>query len=117
PAAAEPEYAAPTDRDGDDEKSNSASDLEAYAAMMAFGGETTDTAQQKPEGIAPSEPVANTAPAENETEEKKKKTNEELENGIRWATNDNAETPPKERIDLEGLIARFGYRAEKDYTA
>ncbi|EIS0340199.1 hypothetical protein LY000_001387 [Salmonella enterica] len=84
--------------------------------MMAFGGETTDTAQQKPEGIAPSEPVANTAPAENETEEKKK-TNEELENGIRWATNDNAETPPKERIDLEGLIARFGYRAEKDYTA
>ncbi|WP_227654733.1 MULTISPECIES: LPD7 domain-containing protein [Enterobacteriaceae] len=117
PAAAEPEYAAPTDRDGDDEKSNIASDLEAYAAMMAFGGETTDTAQQKPEGIAPSEPVANTAPAENETEEKKKKTNEELENGIRWATNDNAETPPKERIDLEGLIARFGYRAEKDYTA
>ncbi|WP_227540256.1 LPD7 domain-containing protein [Klebsiella pneumoniae] len=117
PAAAEPEYAAPTDRDGDDEKSNSASDLEAYAVMMAFGGETTDTAQQKPEGIAPSEPVANTAPAENETEEKKKKTNEELENGIRWATNDNAETPPKERIDLEGLIARFGYRAEKDYTA
>ncbi|HIH4520245.1 TPA: LPD7 domain-containing protein [Klebsiella pneumoniae] len=115
PAAAEPEYAAPTDRDGDDEESNSASDLEAYAAMMAFGGETTDTAQQKPEGIAPSEPVANTAPAENETE--KKKTNEELENGIRWATNDNAETPPKERIDLEGLIARFGYRAEKDYTA
>ncbi|EDS2151296.1 hypothetical protein GRY85_003920 [Salmonella enterica] len=84
--------------------------------MMAFGNETTDTAQQKPEGIAPSEPVANTAPAENETEEKKK-TNEELENGIRWATNDNAETPPKERIDLEGLIARFGYRAEKDYTA
>ncbi|EDI9720478.1 hypothetical protein GEY75_21390 [Salmonella enterica subsp. enterica serovar Mikawasima] len=84
--------------------------------MMAFGGETTDTAQQKPEGIAPSEPVSNTAPAENETEEKKK-TNEELENGIRWATNDNAETPPKERIDLEGLIARFGYRAEKDYTA
>ncbi|MGZ0116163.1 LPD7 domain-containing protein [Enterobacter cloacae] len=116
PAAAEPEYAAPTERDGDDEESNSASDLEAYAAMMAFGGETTDTAQQKPEGIAPSEPVANTAPAENETEEKKK-TNEELENGIRWATNDNAETPPKERIDLEGLIARFGYRAEKDYTA
>ncbi|MEW5187116.1 LPD7 domain-containing protein [Klebsiella aerogenes] len=116
PAAAEPEYVAPTDRDGDDEESNSASDLEAYAAMMAFGGETTDTAQQKPEGIAPSEPVANTAPAENETEEKKK-TNEELENGIRWATNDNAETPPKERIDLEGLIARFGYRAEKDYTA
>ncbi|HGW3152612.1 LPD7 domain-containing protein [Klebsiella pneumoniae] len=116
PAAAEPEYAAPTDRDGDDEESNSASDLEAYAAMMAFGGETTDTAQQKPEGIASSEPVANTAPAENETEEKKK-TNEELENGIRWATNDNAETPPKERIDLEGLIARFGYRAEKDYTA
>ncbi|VGG03110.1 Zinc binding domain / DNA primase [Klebsiella pneumoniae] len=116
PAAAEPEYAAPTDRDGDDEESNSASDLEAYAAMMAFGGETTDTAQQKPEGIAPSEPVANTAPAENETEQKKK-TNEELENGIRWATNDNAETPPKERIDLEGLIARFGYRAEKDYTA
>ncbi|MGS5128191.1 LPD7 domain-containing protein [Escherichia coli] len=116
PAAAEPEYAAPTDRDGDDEESNSASNLEAYAAMMAFGGETTDTAQQKPEGIAPSEPVANTAPAENETEEKKK-TNEELENGIRWATNDNAETPPKERIDLEGLIARFGYRAEKDYTA
>ncbi len=116
PAAAEPEYAAPTDRDGDDEESNSASDLEAYAAMMAFGGETTDTAQQKPEGIAPSEPVANTAPAENETEEKKK-TNEELENGICWATNDNAETPPKERIDLEGLIARFGYRAEKDYTA
>ena len=116
PAAAEPEYAAPTDRDGDDEESNSASDLEAYAAMMAFGGETTDTAQQKPEGIAPSEPVANTAQAENETEEKKK-TNEELENGIRWATNDNAETPPKERIDLEGLIARFGYRAEKDYTA
>ncbi|HGY7044005.1 LPD7 domain-containing protein [Escherichia coli] len=116
PAAAEPEYAAPTDRDGDDEESNSASDLEAYAAMMAFGGETTDSAQQKPEGIAPSEPVANTAPAENETEEKKK-TKEELENGIRWATNDNAETPPKERIDLEGLIARFGYRAEKDYTA
>ncbi len=116
PATAEPEYAAPTDRDGDDEESNSASDLEAYAAMMAFGGETTDSAQQKPEGIAPSEPVANTAPAENETEEKKK-TNEELENGIRWATNDNAETPPKERIDLEGLIARFGYRAEKDYTA
>ncbi|WP_340043611.1 LPD7 domain-containing protein [Klebsiella pneumoniae] len=116
PAAAEPEYAAPTDRDGDDEESNSASDLEAYAAMMAFGGETTDTAQQKPEGIAPSEPVANSAPAENETEQKKK-TNEELENGIRWATNDNAETPPKERIDLEGLIARFGYRAEKDYTA
>ncbi|MCD9345147.1 LPD7 domain-containing protein [Escherichia coli] len=116
PAAAEPEYAAPTDRDGDDEESNSASDLEAYAAMMAFGGETTDTAQQKPEGIAPSEPVANTAPAENETEQKKK-TNEELENGIRWANNDNAETPPKERIDLEGLIARFGYRAEKDYTA
>nr|WP_228718813.1 LPD7 domain-containing protein [Klebsiella pneumoniae]ARF19282.1 traC [Klebsiella pneumoniae] len=63
------------------------------------------------------ESAANTAPAENETEEKKKKTNEELENGIRWATNDNAETPPKERIDLEGLIARFGYRAEKDYTA
>nr|WP_319382187.1 LPD7 domain-containing protein [Enterobacter hormaechei]WOL85641.1 hypothetical protein LFJGJFGH_00077 [Enterobacter hormaechei subsp. steigerwaltii] len=116
PAAAEPEYAAPTDRDGDDEESNSASDLEAYAAMMAFGGETTDSAQQKPEEIAPSEPVANTAPAENETEEKKK-ANEELENGIRWATNDNAETPPKERIDLEGLIARFGYRAEKDYTA
>ncbi|MDW7146092.1 LPD7 domain-containing protein [Klebsiella pneumoniae] len=116
PAAAEPEYIAPTDRDGDDEESNSASDLEAYAAMMAFGGETTDSAQQKPERIAPSESVANTAPAENETEEKKK-TNEELENGIRWATNDNAETPPKERIDLEGLIARFGYRAEKDYTA
>ncbi|WP_228260312.1 LPD7 domain-containing protein [Klebsiella pneumoniae] len=116
PAADEPEYAAPTDRDGDDEESNSASDLEAYAAMMAFGGEITDSAQQKPEGIAPNEPVANTAPAENETEEKKK-TNEELENGIRWATNDNAETPPKERIDLEGLIARFGYRAEKDYTA
>ncbi len=116
PAAAEPEYTAPTDRDGDDEESNSASDLEAYAAMMAFGGETTDSAQQKPERIAPSESVANTAPAENETEEKKK-TNEELENGIRWATNDNAETPPKERIDLEGLIARFGYRAEKDYTA
>lgn len=116
PAAAEPEYIAPTDRDGDDEESNSASDLEAYAAMMAFGGETTDTAQQKPERIAPSESVANTAPAENETEEKKK-TNEELENGIRWATNDNAEMPPKERIDLEGLIARFGYRAEKDYTA
>ncbi|WP_256695307.1 LPD7 domain-containing protein, partial [Klebsiella pneumoniae] len=116
PATAEPEYAAPTDRDGDDEESNSASDLEAYAAMMAFGGETTDSAQQKPEEIAPSEPVANTAPAENETEEKKK-ANEELENGIRWATNDNAETPPKERIDLEGLIARFGYRAEKDYTA
>ncbi|HII3206515.1 TPA: LPD7 domain-containing protein, partial [Enterobacter hormaechei subsp. hoffmannii] len=116
PATAEPEYAAPTDRDGDDEESNSASDLEAYAAMMTFGGETTDSAQQQPEGIAPSEPVANTAPAENETEDKKK-TNEELENGIRWATNDNAETPPKERIDLEGLIARFGYRAEKDYTA
>ncbi|HGY1754162.1 TPA: LPD7 domain-containing protein [Escherichia coli] len=116
PAAAEPEYTAPTDRDGDDEESNSASDLEAYAAMMAFGGETTDSAQQKPERIAPSESVANTAPAENETEEKKK-TNEELENGIRWATNDNAETPTKERIDLEGLIARFGYRAEKDYTA
>ncbi|MEF5254614.1 LPD7 domain-containing protein [Escherichia coli] len=116
PAASEPEYTAPTDRDGDDEESNSASDLEAYAAMMAFGGETTDSAQQKPERIAPSESVANTAPAENETEEKKK-TNEELENGIRWATNDNAETPPKERIDLEGLIARFGYRAEKDYTA
>ncbi|MCH1805291.1 hypothetical protein MJ926_25030 [Klebsiella pneumoniae] len=116
PAAAEPEYTAPTDRDGDDEESNSASDLEAYAAMMAFGGETTDSAQQKPERIAPSESVANTAPAENETEEKKK-TNEELENGIRWATNDNAETPPKERIDLEGLIARFGCRAEKDYTA
>ncbi|HGY1493760.1 TPA: LPD7 domain-containing protein [Klebsiella pneumoniae] len=116
PAAAEPEYTAPTDRDGDDEESNSASDLEAYAAMMAFGGETTDSAQQKPERIAPSESVANIAPAENETEEKKK-TNEELENGIRWATNDNAETPPKERIDLEGLIARFGYRAEKDYTA
>ncbi|MFT0954947.1 LPD7 domain-containing protein [Klebsiella pneumoniae] len=116
PAAAEPEYTALTDRDGDDEESNSASDLEAYAAMMAFGGETTDSAQQKPERIAPSESVANTAPAENETEEKKK-TNEELENGIRWATNDNAETPPKERIDLEGLIARFGYRAEKDYTA
>ncbi|MEB6400480.1 LPD7 domain-containing protein [Klebsiella pneumoniae] len=116
PATAEPEYTAPTDRDGDDEESNSASDLEAYAAMMAFGGETTDSAQQKPERIAPSESVANTAPAENETEEKKK-TNEELENGIRWATNDNAETPPKERIDLEGLIARFGYRAEKDYTA
>ncbi len=116
PAAAEPEYIAPTDRDGDDEESNSASDLEAYAAMMAFGGETTDSAQQKPERIAPSESVANTAPAEKETEEKKK-TNEELENGIRWATNDNAETPPKERIDLEGLIARFGYRAEKDYTA
>ncbi|GMW71173.1 hypothetical protein LOCUS_52620 [Klebsiella pneumoniae] len=116
PAAAEPEYTAPTDRDGDDEESNSASDLEAYAAMMAFGVETTDSAQQKPESIAPSESVANTAPAENETEEKKK-TNEELENGIRWATNDNAETPPKERIDLEGLIARFGYRAEKDYTA
>ena len=116
PAADEPEYTAPTDRDGDDEESNSASDLEAYAAMMAFGGETTDSAQQKPERIAPSESVANTAPAENETEEKKK-TNEELENGIRWATNDNAETPPKERIDLEGLIARFGYRAEKDYTA
>ncbi|HIA9553573.1 TPA: LPD7 domain-containing protein [Klebsiella pneumoniae] len=115
-AAAEPEYTAPTDRDGDDEESNSASDLEAYAAMMAFGGETTDSAQQKPERIAHSESVANTAPAENETEEKKK-TNEELENGIRWATNDNAETPPKERIDLEGLIARFGYRAEKDYTA
>ncbi|MDE5182897.1 hypothetical protein PYW48_23215 [Escherichia coli] len=94
PAAAEPEYTAPTDRDGDDEESNSASDLEAYAAMMAFGGETTDSAQQKPERIAPSESVANTAPAENETEEKKK-TNEELENGIRWATNDNAETPPK----------------------
>ncbi|HIA9426650.1 TPA: LPD7 domain-containing protein [Escherichia coli] len=115
-AAAEPEYTAPTDRDGDDEESNSASDLEAYAAMMAFGSETTYSAQQKPERIAPSESVANTAPAENETEEKKK-TNEELENGIRWATNDNAETPPKERIDLEGLIARFGYRAEKDYTA
>nr|WP_228284716.1 LPD7 domain-containing protein [Klebsiella pneumoniae]QQM12577.1 TraC [Klebsiella pneumoniae subsp. pneumoniae] len=117
PAAAEPEYATATDRDGDDEECNSASDHEPYAAMMAFGGEATDTAQQKPEGIAPSEPVANTAPAENETEEKKNKTNEELENGIRWATNDNAETPPKERIDLEGLIARFGYRAEKDYTA
>lgn len=72
PAAAEPEYTAPTDRDGDDEESNSASDLEAYAAMMAFGGETTDSAQQKPERIAPSESVANTAPAENETEEKKK---------------------------------------------
>lgn len=74
PAAAEPEYTAPTDRDGDDEESNSASDLEAYAAMMAFGGETTDSAQQKPERIAPSESVANTAPAENETEEKKKQT-------------------------------------------
>ncbi|MGS6356256.1 hypothetical protein ACVGXP_01180, partial [Enterobacter hormaechei] len=49
PAAAEPEYTARTDRDGDDEESNSASDLEAYAAMMAFGGETTDSAQQKPE--------------------------------------------------------------------
>ncbi|WNU64305.1 LPD7 domain-containing protein (plasmid) [Escherichia coli] len=117
PAAVEPEYAAPTDRDGDDEESNSASDLEAYAAMMAFGGETTGTAQQQPEGMSAGEPVANNTTTENETEEKKKKTTEELENGIRWATNDNAETPPKERIDLEGLIARFGYRAEKDYTA
>ena len=117
PAAAEPEYATPTDRDGDDEESNSASDLEAYAAMMAFGGETTGTAQQQPEGMSAGEPVANNTTTENETEEKKKKTTEELENGIRWATNDNAETPPKERIDLEGLIARFGYRAEKDYTA
>ncbi|ELS3177608.1 hypothetical protein R5D76_004238 [Salmonella enterica] len=85
--------------------------------MMAFGGETTDTAQQQPEGMPAGEPVANTTTTENETEEKKKKSNEDLENGIRWATNDNAETPPKERIDLEGLIARFGYRAEKDYTA
>lgn len=117
PAAAEPEYAALADRDGDDEESNSASDLEAYAAMMAFGSETTDTAQQQPEGMPAGEPVANNTTTENETEEKKNKTNEELENGIRWATNDNAETPPKERIDLEGLIARFGYRAEKDYTA
>ncbi|HFK9062608.1 TPA: LPD7 domain-containing protein [Escherichia coli] len=117
PAAVEPEYATPTDRDGDDEESNSASDLEAYAAMMAFGGETTGTAQQQPEGMSAGEPVANNTTTENETEEKKKKTTEELENGIRWATNDNAETPPKERIDLEGLIARFGYRAEKDYTA
>ncbi|HFK5612605.1 TPA: LPD7 domain-containing protein [Enterobacter hormaechei subsp. steigerwaltii] len=117
PAAAEPEYATPTDRDGDDEESNSTSDLEAYAAMMAFGGETTGTAQQQPEGMSAGEPVANNTTTENETEEKKKKTTEELENGIRWATNDNAETPPKERIDLEGLIARFGYRAEKDYTA
>ncbi|EPT6518407.1 LPD7 domain-containing protein [Salmonella enterica subsp. enterica serovar Chester] len=117
PAAVEPEYATPTDRDGDDEESNSASDLEAYAAMMAFGGETTGTAQQQPEGMSAGEPVANNTTTENETEEKKKKTTEELENGIRWATNDNAETPPKERIDLEGVIARFGYRAEKDYTA
>ncbi|WP_227516821.1 LPD7 domain-containing protein [Klebsiella variicola] len=117
PAAVEPEYATPIDRDGDDEESNSASDLEAYAAMMAFGGETTGTAQQQPEGMSAGEPVANNTTTENETEEKKKKTTEELENGIRWATNDNAETPPKERIDLEGLIARFGYRAEKDYTA
>ncbi|MEB4492304.1 LPD7 domain-containing protein [Klebsiella pneumoniae] len=117
PAAADPEYAAPIDREGDDEESNSASDLEAYAAMMAFAGETTDTVQQQTEGMPAGEPVANTTTSETETEEKKKKTNEELENGIRWATNDNAETPPKERIDLEGLIARFGYRAEKDYTA
>lgn len=52
-----------------------------------------------------------------QTEEKKRSLEDETENGIRWATNDNAEAPPKERIDLEGLIARFGYRAEKDYTA
>ncbi|EBY5753457.1 hypothetical protein EKL85_21370 [Salmonella enterica subsp. enterica serovar Give] len=85
--------------------------------MMAFSGGTTDTVQQQPEEMLDSVPVANTTTTENETEEKKKKTNEEAENGIRWAANDNAETPPKERIDLEGLIARFGYRAEKDYTA
>lgn len=51
------------------------------------------------------------------TEEKKRRLDDETENGIRWATNDNAETPPKERIDLEGLIARFEYRPEKDYMA
>ncbi|MGS6404034.1 LPD7 domain-containing protein, partial [Enterobacter intestinihominis] len=54
PAADEPEYTAPTDGEGDDEESNSASDHEAYAAMMAFGAETTDSAEQKPERIGPS---------------------------------------------------------------
>ncbi|WP_228710075.1 hypothetical protein [Klebsiella pneumoniae] len=47
---------------------------------------------------------------------RRRKKNEELENGIRWATNDNAETPQR-TYRTEGLIARFGYRAEKDYTA
>ncbi|MBO1996740.1 hypothetical protein J4714_12645 [Staphylococcus epidermidis] len=47
---------------------------------------------------------------------RRRKTNEELENGIRWATNDNAETP--QRTYRPGRVnCRFGYRAEKDYTA
>lgn len=52
-----------------------------------------------------------------ESKEKKRKNEEETKNGISWAENDNTSSPPKERIDLEGLIARFGYRTEKEYIA
>ncbi|WP_227641603.1 LPD7 domain-containing protein [Klebsiella pneumoniae] len=103
----------------EDDYAGGVDDLEAYAAMMGAAGMSSDKPVKSDKPSAHAENVDEVAGSVGQSEilTEKKKPAEEAENGIRWATNDNAETPPKERIDLEGLIARFGYRAEKDYTA
>ncbi|HIA9183953.1 TPA: LPD7 domain-containing protein [Escherichia coli] len=103
----------------EDDYAGSADDLEAYAAMMGAAGMSSDKPVKSDKPSVQAENFDEVAGSVGQSEilTEKKKATEEAENGIRWATNDNAESPPKERIDLEGLIARFGYRAEKDYTA
>ncbi|WP_432414169.1 LPD7 domain-containing protein [Pantoea allii] len=109
--------------DADDDINSSADDMEAYAAMMgAAGAASADAAtEEKSPASDPHDASAQEGDkqAANAGEDKKKKAEAEAEaqNGISWTTSADAAQSPKERIDLEGLIARFTYRAEKDHTA
>ncbi|HFQ7030015.1 TPA: LPD7 domain-containing protein [Yersinia enterocolitica] len=115
PVAAEsqPGASSATEHNEDDEQADSQDMMAAYLAMQGQNEapELKRTAAIKPVEDDEQAPADKKRIAEPTSEEHNNK------NGFTWANDDNASTPPKERLDLDVLMQQISYRSEKDYVA
>jgi putative DNA primase/helicase len=113
PEASQPGSSSAAEQDADEDLADSQDMMAAYLAMQTQNetpelkrNESAQTVEED-EHVQPNK-KRNAATASEEQNDK---------NGFTWANDDNASTPPKERLDLDALMQQISYRSEKDYVA
>lgn len=113
-------YAAEEDDQGEPYPDANLPPVAQQAANPAMPMERSLAAQDTAESEAakPARVVTEDAAGAETVSIKKARAKDAAEpNGFTWAADDNVTTPPKERIDLDALMQRITYRAEKDHVA
>lgn len=92
--------------------------LQAADSVMPGERSVAEHATAESETAKPARVVAEENAGAETVNLKKAKASDAAEpNGFTWSADDNVTTPPKERIDLDALMQRITYRAEKDHVA